>query len=137
MPIDLKGDDYCFGCGAANPIGLRLEFDVDEERRSAEATFKPRPEHQGYAGITHGGIMATVLDEAMLKLCWELGIPAVTARLEVELKRAVPVGEELRVRGWITEDKGRLLEAQAEITDSSGEVVARGRSTAVVKGPRR
>ncbi len=137
MPIDLKGDDYCFGCGAANPVGLRLEFDVDEGGRSAEATFKPRPEHQGYAGITHGGIMATVLDEAMVKLCWELGIPAVTARLEVELKKAVPVGEELRVRGWIAEDKGKLLEARAEITDSSGEVVALGRSTVVVKGRRR
>lgn len=137
MPTELKGDDYCFGCGAANPVGLRLEFDVDEAGRTAEATFTPRPEHQGYAGITHGGIMATLLDEAMLKLCWELGIPAVTARLEVELKKAVPVGEKLRVRGWITEDKGKLLEAEAEVTDSSGDVAARGRSTAIVKGRRR
>jgi uncharacterized protein (TIGR00369 family) len=135
--MELQGDDYCFGCGAANPEGLRLRFDVDEGRRSAEATFKPRPEHQGYTGVTHGGIIATLLDEAMLKLCWELGIPAVTARLEVELKRPVPVGEELRVRGWIAEDKGRVLKAEAEITNSSGELVARGRSTVVVKGPRR
>ncbi len=135
--MELQGDDYCFGCGASNPEGLRLRFDVDEERRSAEATFKPRPEHQGYAGVTHGGIIATLLDEAMLKLCWELGIPAVTARLEVELKKPVPVGEELRVRGWIVRDRGRAVEAEAEITNSRGEVVAAGRSTAVVTGPRR
>ena len=135
--MELQGDDYCFGCGAANPVGLRLEFDVDEGRRSAEATFRPRLEHQGYTGVTHGGIIATLLDEAMLKLCWELGIPAVTARLEVEIKRPAPVGEELRVRGWIVKDKGRAVEAEAEITNSRGEVVAAGRSTAVVTGPRR
>ncbi len=135
--MELQGDDYCFGCGAANPVGLRLEFDVDEGRRSAEATFRPRLEHQGYTGVTHGGIIATLLDEAMLKLCWELGIPAVTARLEVEIKRPAPVGEELRVRGWIVKDRGRAVEAEAEITNSRGEVVAAGRSTAVVTGPRR
>ena len=135
--MELQGDDYCFGCGASNPEGLRLRFDVDEGRRSAEATFKPRPEHQGYAGVTHGGIIATLLDEAMLKLCWELGIPAVTARLEVEIKKPVPVGEELRVRGWIVRDRGRAVEAEAEITNFRGEVVAAGRSTAVVTGPRR
>ncbi len=135
--MELQGDDYCFGCGAANPVGLRLEFDVDEGRRSAEATFRPRLEHQGYTGVTHGGIIATLLDEAMLKLCWELGIPAVTARLEVEIKKPAPVGEELRVRGWIVKDKGRAVEAEAEITNSRGEVVAAGRSTAVVTGPRR
>lgn len=135
--MELQGDDYCFGCGAANPEGLRLRFDVDEGRRSAEATFTPRPEHQGYTGVTHGGIIATLLDEAMLKLCWELGIPAVTARLEVELKRPAPVGEELRVRGWIVDDKGKLVEAEAEITNFREEVVAAGRSTAVVTGPRR
>lgn len=135
--MELQGDDYCFGCGAANPVGLRLEFDVDEGRRSAEATFRPRLEHQGYTGVTHGGIIATLLDEAMLKLCWELGIPAVTARLEVEIKRPAPVGEELRVRGWIVKDRGRAVEAEAEITNSRGELVAAGRSTAVVTGPRR
>lgn len=135
--MEIQGDDYCFGCGAANPEGLRLRFDVDAGRRAAEATFRPRPEHQGYTGVTHGGIIATLLDEAMLKLCWELGIPAVTARLEVELKRPVPVGEELRVRGWIVEDKGKVIKAEAEINNSAGELVARGRSTAVVAGPRR
>ncbi len=135
--MELQGDDYCFGCGAANPEGLRLRFAVDEGRRSAEATFTPRPEHQGYAGLTHGGIIAALLDEAMLKLCWELGIPAVTARLGVELRRPAPVGEELRVRGWIVEDKGKLVEAEAEITNSRGEVVAEGRGTAAVTGPRR
>jgi acyl-coenzyme A thioesterase PaaI-like protein len=135
--MDLKGDDYCFGCGADNPMGLRLRFSIDAEGRSAEAAFTPAEEHQGYAGVTHGGIVATVLDEAMLKLCWELGIPAVTARLEVDLKRPVPTGEEFVVRGWICEDRGRIIETAAELRDGRGDVVAAGRGTAVVKGRRR
>jgi uncharacterized protein (TIGR00369 family) len=136
-PLELEGDDYCFGCGADNPIGLRLRFTVDADRRVAEALFTPRDEHQGYAGITHGGLIATLLDEAMLKLCWELGIPAVTARLETEIKKPAPVGEELLVRGRLVEDRGRVIKAEAEILDAAGEVVATGRSTAIVQGPRR
>lgn len=136
-PMELEGDDYCFGCGADNPIGLRLKFEVDGDRRVAEARFTPRQEHQGYAGITHGGLIATLLDEAMLKLCWELGIPAVTARLETEIKKPAPVGEELLVRGRLVEEGRRLIKAEAEILDAAGDVVATGRSTAVVKGPRR
>lgn len=136
MFMELKGDDYCFGCGAANPLGLRLKFDIDEAGRAAKAAFTPLNEHQGYAGITHGGIIATLLDEAMLKLCWELGIPAVTARLEVELKRPAPVGEELRVRSWVADDRGRVVETRSEVVNSSGELVAVARSTTVVKGRR-
>jgi len=135
--MELEGDNYCFGCGADNPIGLRLKFKVDGDRRVAEAVFTPREEHQGYAGITHGGLIATLLDEAMLKLCWELGIPAVTARLETEIKRPAPVGEELLVRGRLVEDRGRVIKAEAEILNAAGELVATARSTAVVKGPRR
>ncbi|MGD8719550.1 MAG: PaaI family thioesterase [Candidatus Zixiibacteriota bacterium] len=135
--MDIKGDDYCFGCGADNPKGLRLRFTIDAEGRSAEAAFTPAEEYQGYAGMTHGGIVATVLDEAMLKLCWELGIPAVTARLEVDLKRPAPTGEDFVVRGWIHKDRGRIIEAAAELRDRRGEVVAVGRGVAVVKGPRR
>ncbi|UCH78604.1 MAG: PaaI family thioesterase [Candidatus Coatesbacteria bacterium] len=135
--MEVKGDDYCFGCGPANPRGLQLKFDVDAGERRAEAAFRPAAEYQGYAGYTHGGVVAAVLDEAMLKLCWELGIPAVTARLEVELKRPAPVGDEFRVRGWITEERGRIIKLAAEMVDADGAIVASGRSTAVVQGSRR
>jgi len=135
--MEVKNDDYCFACGARNPIGLKLRFDVDAAARTAVATFTPRPEHQGYADITHGGILATVLDEAMMKLCRDLGIPAVTARLEVEFKRPATPGETLTVRGWIDADRGRIIETRAEITASDGTLVARGRATAMVAGARR
>jgi len=129
----IQGDDYCFACGPANPIGLKLRFRIDAAARAAEATFTPCREHQGYRGVVHGGLLATVLDEAMIKLCWELGIPAVTARFEMDLKKPAMPGEVLRVRGWLEEESRRLIRARAEITDAAGEVVAAARCTAVVQ----
>ena len=136
MTQDLQADDYCFACGPANPHGLKLHFTFDREGRASAAAFTPGREHQGFAGLTHGGILAACLDEAMLQLAWTLGIPAVTARFEMELKKAAPTGGPLRVRGWIDEDRGRVVTARAEITDAAGELVARAKATAVVRGRR-
>lgn len=136
LKLELKGDDNCFGCGAANESGLRLKFTIDEAAKSAEAVFVPTRRFEGYVGYTHGGIIAAVLDEAMLKLCWELGIPAVTAKLEVKLRAPVAIGSRVKVRGWIAEDSGKVIKTAAALTDERGAVVAEARGTAVVKGTR-
>jgi len=52
----------CFVCGINNPIGLKLKFYTDDEGRCI-ARFQPKPEHQGYPGQLHGGIISTLLDE--------------------------------------------------------------------------
>lgn len=134
--VRVSGDDYCFACGPRNPIGLRLVFEIDAARRSSRAVFIPRAEHQGYIGITHGGILTTILDEAMIKLCWSLGIPAVTARLEVRFKKPAPVGKALEVNGRIAADRGRTLLTTAQIVGDDGSVVAEATATAVVQGRR-
>ncbi len=113
-----------------------MEFGIDGEARVATAVFTPRREHQGYAGRAHGGIVAAVLDEAMLKLCWELGVPGVTVRLEVELKKPVRVGASYTVRGWIEEDRGRLIRTRAEMKAGDGEVVSKARAEVAVVGKR-
>ena len=51
----------CFVCGIENPIGLKLSFYTDDEGRCI-TRFQPRPEHQGYPGQLHGGIISTLLD---------------------------------------------------------------------------
>jgi hypothetical protein len=56
------GARYCFACGDANPIGLRLD-DIRREGEEVHATLRPRPEYQGYPGVLHGGLSATALDE--------------------------------------------------------------------------
>ncbi len=51
----------CFVCGIDNPIGLHLSFYTDDEGRCIPH-FRPGPEHQGYPGQLHGGIISTLLD---------------------------------------------------------------------------
>ena len=50
----------CFVCGEANPLGLNLRFETDG--RIVHTKFRPRPEHAGFRGVVHGGLIATVLD---------------------------------------------------------------------------
>jgi acyl-coenzyme A thioesterase PaaI-like protein len=62
----------CFLCGIDNPIGLHLKFYTDNERRCI-ARFQPKPEHQGYPGQLHGGIISMLLTGAMGRVAFVLG----------------------------------------------------------------
>jgi len=119
---NLADDGYCFVCGPKNPSGLRLGFSFDGKRVTTR--FIPRREHQGYMNILHGGIIATLLDEAMVKLAIALGMPAVTARLNIRLRRPVEIGEEITVTAGITEDTRKILTAYARAVTGDGTLVA-------------
>lgn len=112
----------CFGCGVQNENGLHLAFYRTEG--GVVATFAPRPEHEGYTRMTHGGIVSTVLDEAMSWAVIDSGRLAVTARISVDFRRPVPSGEELTITGRVTRDRGRAVETSGEITSEAGEVLA-------------
>jgi len=113
--MELKDNDQCYACGRANPVGLHIEFSVDLAERSIIGRFVPRPEHQGYAGVVHGGVIATLLDEAMVKLAWKLGIPAVSAEITVKFKAPAAPGDELVVTARLTGETKRLIEAEAKV----------------------
>ncbi len=120
--INLADDGYCFVCGPKNPVGLRLEFAFDGKRIMTR--FVPRREHQGYMNIVHGGIISTLLDEAMVKLAIAMGMPAVTARLEIRLRKALKVGEEITVTAEITGDTKKILTAYARAVAGDNTIVA-------------
>jgi acyl-coenzyme A thioesterase PaaI-like protein len=113
---------HCYACGDLNPIGLQLKFRMEGEW--AIADFIARPEHQGYPGYVHGGLVSTLLDEAIGWATYGNGIWALTGRLETRFKSIVPTGEPLQVRAVITRDRGRTLDAMAELTDAQGKVLA-------------
>jgi uncharacterized protein (TIGR00369 family) len=119
--------NVCFGCGAANPHGMQLTFEQDDEAKKIRGVFRVGPEYQGGVGFIHGGIIATLLDEVMGKANRFSGVRAVTAELSVEYLRPVPVDEDLIVEGWELEKKGRNLYHTGEIRDASGVLLARGR----------
>jgi len=118
----LKDDDGCFVCGERNPIGLKLKFEWQGEEYLTH--FKVRPEHAGWAGVLHGGLLATVLDEVMARLLREKGHQAITAKLEVRFRKPVQVGESLTVAGRIARASGRGIETCAEARAGDGALVA-------------
>jgi len=122
----------CFGCGGANPRGIRLAFDPDPERRRIVVRFRLGAEYQGGPGFIHGGIIATVLDEAMGKVSRFSDVRAVTAELTVEYLKPVRVDQEIRVEAFESQREGRHLFHQGEIRDTEGELLARGRGRFVV-----
>lgn len=107
----------CFGCGRDHPHGLKLEFREDGDG-SVTANWIPSNAWEGFQGIIHGGIVSTVLDEAMSKAVAAAGEPALTCQLEVRLHRHVAPGERMTVRGWVVEKHKRRIRTEAELRDS-------------------
>jgi uncharacterized protein (TIGR00369 family) len=112
---------FCYGCGGRNPEGLHIDFEV--EGRRVAGTFTARDTHVGFPGVAHGGIAAAVLDEAMGWAMYASGAWAMTARMEVKYRRPLPLGTEVTVTGEVVRERGRVLDAVAQIRDGSGVLV--------------
>jgi uncharacterized protein (TIGR00369 family) len=119
--------NHCFGCGGANARGMRLTFEQDDAAQRIRGRFQISADYQGGPGFVHGGIIATLLDEVMAKVNRFAGDHAVTAQLNVEYLKPVPIGRNLIVEGWEVERAGRKRSRAGEIRDDSGAVLARGR----------
>jgi uncharacterized protein (TIGR00369 family) len=124
--------NLCFGCGGANARGMQLTYEQDDTTQRIRGNFRLGTEYQGGAGFVHGGIIATVLDEVMGKVCRFRGVHAVTAELTVEYLRPVPVDVDLVVHGYEAEMAGRNLFMVGEIRNVSGKVLARGKGRFVI-----
>ena len=129
----MKFESYgnCFVCGENNLGGLRLKFEIDKERKTLHTIFFASPIFQGWDGIVHGGIISTLLDEAMAKLSYELGYNTVTASLEIRFKKPAPILEPLLVYGEISEVSKRLVKAKARVAKEDGTILAEGKSTLI------
>jgi uncharacterized protein (TIGR00369 family) len=120
---DFVADQMCFACGVDNPIGLHLTFRTEGEEYVT--TFQADARYQGYHGIIHGGIVATLLDEVMVRQVWEQAGPSATAKLDIRYRQPAPVGQPITVRGRITAvRRGRLFETAAEARLADGTVLA-------------
>jgi uncharacterized protein (TIGR00369 family) len=132
--LEPNPSNKCFGCGGDNAAGMKLTFEQDNINRKIVGRFVLGERYQGGGGFAHGGIIATLLDEAMGKVCRFREVRAVTAELTVEYLKPVNVQSEIVVEGRETEQKGRNLFMTGEIRNGVGEVLARGRGRFVVIG---
>lgn len=126
---DSSGYQGCFACGARNPSGLQLVFRREGDEIITEYT--PEPAFQGFPGVAHGGIIATLLDEtlnrtAVLQKRWLM-----TARLEIRYRQAAPLGRKLRVTARTLTSRARVIQAEGEVrlADEPETVLADARGT--------
>ena len=120
--------ERCFGCGRAQPGGLHLVMEGGGNR--VRGSFVVTEHHEGAPGLAHGGVIGAAMDEGMGHLLWLVGEPAVTAHLEVDFRRPVPVGSRLELEGTIGPVEGRKI--HASMTGRvDGEVAVEGRAVFV------
>jgi acyl-coenzyme A thioesterase PaaI-like protein len=131
--MDFQDNHRCFVCGKQNPDGLHLEFEP-EGVSGVRTTYVIPERFQGFAGIAHGGILATILDECMVNTVWLRGSTAVTARLEVRLRRPVGVGERVTFRAEVVRESSSRFDVSSHAALDDGTVIADGRALLVKVG---
>jgi acyl-coenzyme A thioesterase PaaI-like protein len=126
-PILRTMSNHCFGCGRANPHGMGLVFYREGPPDRALCRFRLSRRYEGPPRHAHGGIIATLLDEAMGKANKLADVVAMTRTMEVDYLRPVPLYTPLLLRAWGTKREGRKHWIAAEITNEDGDVLAVGR----------
>lgn len=128
----LEDDNYCFVCGRDNPIGLRLNLVFYAGRISSE--FILQKQYQGYKDIIHGGLISSILDEAMIHVALAQGIKVVTAEMSVRFKRPLFTGERAVVEAQIIKSGRKLIEASAFVKGADLRLIAEAQAKMMVMG---
>ncbi len=123
--------DYqrCFVCGAQNATGLRVQFRREGERVMAD--FLPEEAFQGFPGVVHGGILASLLDEALSRTALLYGEWVMTGRLEIRYRQPAVVGQVLRISAEIEQRRARMVIARGVIALAADAetIIAEARGT--------
>jgi acyl-coenzyme A thioesterase PaaI-like protein len=118
----IEAAPMCFACGQDNPIGLRIQFTMEDDRCTGR--FTADENHVGYENTVHGGIIYAALDDVMANVLYLQDIKAHTARCEIRYRYALEVGEPVHLSGWIENRRRRLVMLKGEARLEDGTVVA-------------
>jgi acyl-coenzyme A thioesterase PaaI-like protein len=113
QPFELT-EHNCFGCGSLNTHGLQLVLHVEPGRSWTALALDER--FEGWAGMAHGGIVCAILDEVM---AWALVGDdnwGVTARMAVDFRRPIAMGQPVRA-------EGRILRSRRRVVDTAGRLI--------------
>lgn len=126
---DTSAYQGCFACGMRNDMGLKLVFRQEGDEIVTEYT--PGTHFQGFPGVLHGGIVATLLDEALSRTATAEGRWMMTGKLEIRFRSAAHVGRRLRVSARALASRARMLQAVAEVrlADEPGTIIATAEGT--------
>ncbi|MCK6564253.1 MAG: PaaI family thioesterase [Dehalococcoidia bacterium] len=124
LQLSWNGDPTCFGCGAENERGLQLTFRRTSDK-AVECEYVAPGHYCGAPTVLHGGIQATILDEAMGKAVHiafhdRPEVRIVTADFSLRYRRPVPIGERLRARAEIVRVEGPNVFVRGALLDGEG-----------------
>ena len=120
---------YCFGCGSENPFGLRLSFEMDDGKLSAE--FTPAEHHQGWPGVVHGGIIGSLLYEVMENWPYMNGTVTMMRSMDTKLRKPALTSRSITATSWLESREGREMVVAAQL-ECDGTTIADGRASLVV-----
>jgi acyl-coenzyme A thioesterase PaaI-like protein len=115
-------EGFCFGCGANNPIGLKLK--LTREGDTIRAVYTPARHFQGWPGLLHGGLTGTLLDEAMSNVAYQTGHTCLTAAITIRIRQPIPVDATLTVTARVSRHRKKIIETEGRLSLADGTVVA-------------
>jgi uncharacterized protein (TIGR00369 family) len=116
----------CMICGnkAVNPCTLNLRFKVTDH--GVETVFVPGENQEGFKGIVHGGMIASLLDET---IGWSVAVARkqyfMTVELSIRYLRSLPIGKKVIIKGWPVTHKRRSSTGEGIVEDEEGTVYAK------------
>jgi uncharacterized protein (TIGR00369 family) len=116
-------DGYCIGCGPLSEIGLKMTFELGDDGEVTSRVVVP-PAFQGWRDVTHGGVVALLLDEAMAYAAGARGVIGVTAEMKMRFRGSVAIGVPLVVRGKVLWQRRNVFGIEASVSDELGTVLA-------------
>jgi uncharacterized protein (TIGR00369 family) len=126
MPIlELPHTYNCLVCGRSNPHGLKLSLHVDPNNGAVHTTFTPQPHHAGFESITHGGALATVLDEAMVwAATWRYKKFCLCAEMNIRFLCPAMINQPLTIIATVDSFRQRMTTTKAQVLDAQGNLLA-------------
>ena len=125
--MEILDDNHCFVCGELNRNGLRMRPLIDVANQSASMQLAIPRAFQGWQGMAHGGILATLLDETCAYATKGLVAHVVTAEITVTYKKPVPLETEVLVSATVVGRRRKIIEVQGQI-EIAGEVYAEAKA---------
>lgn len=115
----------CLVCGRSNPHGLKLDLQVDESTGIVHTTFSPNEHHIGFEGVVHGGLIATVVDEAMVwAATWAGRRFCLCGEMTIRFREPARVRETLRVEASVDVKRSKLITTSSRVVNAAGKLVA-------------
>lgn len=113
----------CFVGRSRAAAGLGVRFSPGEDGTVQQTVIGPRS-WEGYPGLVHGGIIASLLDGAMTNSLFASGIAAVTAELKIRYHGPLAVERPMEIVGELVGSRPPLFLVEGRISQD-GEIRAR------------